>query len=84
MSSFLEPDKRKRIGAVSWESFTRNPFFQSIDFVALERKEILPLFVPSSEKTNFDATYDLEELLPGRSTTGSTSEEAEATSRVEE
>ena len=22
-----------------------------------------PVFVPSSEKTNFDATYDLEELL---------------------
>ena len=63
MSSFLEPDKRKRIGAASWESLTRNPFFQSVDFVALERKEIAPIFVPSSEKTNFDATYDLEELL---------------------
>ena len=63
MSSFLEVDKRKRIGAASWESLTRNPFFQPIDFVALERKEIAPIFVPSSEKTNFDATYDLEELL---------------------
>ena len=63
MSSFLEPDKRKRIGAASWESLTSNPFFQPIDFVALERKEIAPIFVPSSEKTNFDATYDLEELL---------------------
>ena len=29
----------------------------------LERKQIPPVFVPSSEKTNFDATYDLEELL---------------------
>ena len=29
----------------------------------LERKQILPIFVPSSDKTNFDATYDLEELL---------------------
>lgn len=63
MSSFLETDKRKRIGAVSWQSLTQNPFFQSVDFVALERKEIAPIFVPSSEKTNFDATYDLEELL---------------------
>jgi serine/threonine kinase 32 len=29
----------------------------------LERKTIEPVFVPSSDKTNFDATYDLEELL---------------------
>lgn len=29
----------------------------------LEQKEIEPIFVPSSDKTNFDATYDLEELL---------------------
>jgi serine/threonine kinase 32 len=29
----------------------------------LENKEIEPIFKPSSEKTNFDATYDLEELL---------------------
>jgi serine/threonine kinase 32 len=63
MSSLMEKDRRKRIGAVSWESFITHPFFQSIDFVALERKQIPPIFVPSSEKTNFDATYDLEELL---------------------
>lgn len=31
--------------------------------MALEKKQIPPIFVPSSEKTNFDATYDLEELL---------------------
>lgn len=29
----------------------------------MERKEIEPVFVPSADKTNFDATYDLEELL---------------------
>lgn len=38
-------------------------FFADIDFVALESKEIPPVFRPSSDKTNFDATYDLEELL---------------------
>ena len=38
-------------------------FFADIDFDALERKEIPPVFRPSSDKTNFDATYDLEELL---------------------
>lgn len=63
ISSLLEKDPKKRIGAISFESFTDNPFFRPIDFVALEQKKIPPIFVPSSEKTNFDATYDLEELL---------------------
>lgn len=47
----------------TWESFIYNDFFAPIDFEALERKQIEPVFVPSSDKTNFDATYDLEELL---------------------
>jgi serine/threonine kinase 32 len=63
ISSLLERDRRKRIGAAGWDTFTSNPFFQPIDFVALERKQIPPVFIPSTEKTNFDATYDLEELL---------------------
>ena len=63
MSSLLERDRRKRIGATGFDTFAQSPFFQQIDFNALERKEIQPIFVPSSEKTNFDATYDLEELL---------------------
>ncbi|KAK3082545.1 Serine/threonine kinase, partial [Teratosphaeriaceae sp. CCFEE 6253] len=63
ISSLLEKDRSRRIGAAGWESFTDNPFFRELDFEALERKEIEPIFCPSSEKTNFDATYDLEELL---------------------
>ena len=63
ISSLLEKDKKKRIGASGWETFTQNPFFQVINFELLEKKRIPPIFVPSSEKTNFDATYDLEELL---------------------
>jgi serine/threonine kinase 32 len=51
------------MGSAGWLTFTDNPFFRAIDFEALERKELEPVFVPSSEKTNFDATYDLEELL---------------------
>jgi serine/threonine kinase 32 len=47
----------------TWESFIHHDFFSSINFDALERKQIEPIFVPSSDKTNFDATYDLEELL---------------------
>jgi serine/threonine kinase 32 len=63
IGSLLEKDVRKRIGAASFASFTQDPFFSTINFEALEKKQILPIFVPSSEKTNFDATYDLEELL---------------------
>lgn len=63
ISSLLEKDKTMRIGASGWETFIDNPFFREIDFDALLRKEIEPIFTPSSEKTNFDATYDLEELL---------------------
>lgn len=63
ISSALEQDPDKRMGASSFESFTDNPFFRDLDFELLERKEIEPVFVPSSDKTNFDATYDLEELL---------------------
>lgn len=63
ISSLLEKNKTMRIGACGFETFTDNPFFRPIDFEALERKEIDPIFCPSSEKTNFDATYDLEELL---------------------
>jgi serine/threonine kinase 32 len=63
ISSLLEKNKSLRIGAASFGTFTDNPFFREIDFEALERKEVEPVFCPSSEKTNFDATYDLEELL---------------------
>lgn len=58
----LQVDTNKRMGS-TWESFIYNDFFAPIDFEALERKQIEPVFVPSSDKTNFDATYDLEELL---------------------
>ncbi|PSN73746.1 kinase-like protein [Corynespora cassiicola Philippines] len=63
ISSLLEKNRKKRIGAIGFDTFIDNPFFRPIDFHALERKEIEPVFKPSSDKTNFDATYDLEELL---------------------
>ncbi|OTB03663.1 hypothetical protein M426DRAFT_262983 [Hypoxylon sp. CI-4A] len=62
IGSALNPNPEKRLGS-TWESFIYEPFFQPIDFMALERKELEPVFVPSADKTNFDATYDLEELL---------------------
>ncbi|EEH05712.1 cAMP-dependent protein kinase [Histoplasma capsulatum G186AR] len=63
MASLIERDRSKRIGTAGFATFENHPFFEDIDFAALERKEIRPIFVPSSDKTNFDATYDLEELL---------------------
>src|ERR1700753_583780 len=61
--ALLTKDRSQRIGAAGFETFTDSPFFQPINFTALERKELEPVFRPSSDKTNFDATYDLEELL---------------------
>ncbi|KAI9826631.1 MAG: hypothetical protein M1832_006227 [Thelocarpon impressellum] len=63
MAALMERDPYKRIGGHEFSTFAEHAFFREIDFEALERKEIDPIFVPSSEKTNFDATYDLEELL---------------------
>ncbi|KAI9846557.1 MAG: hypothetical protein M1838_001233 [Thelocarpon superellum] len=63
MGALLERDVRKRIGTRDFSTFTSHPFFAVLDFEALENKQIEPIFIPSSEKTNFDATYDLEELL---------------------
>ncbi|KAJ5226047.1 hypothetical protein N7468_007272 [Penicillium chermesinum] len=63
LGALMEKDRSRRIGAISFESFTNHMFFAELDFNALERKEIPPVFRPSSDKTNFDATYDLEELL---------------------
>ncbi|KAJ5905819.1 Serine/threonine-protein kinase 32B [Penicillium subrubescens] len=63
LSALMEKDRSRRIGAIGFESFTSHMFFADIDFDALERKEYSPVFRPSSDKTNFDATYDLEELL---------------------
>ncbi|KAJ5650472.1 Serine/threonine-protein kinase 32B [Penicillium longicatenatum] len=63
LMALMERDRSRRIGAIGFESFTSHEFFADIDFDALERKEIPPVFRPSSDKTNFDATYDLEELL---------------------
>ncbi|KAJ5583455.1 hypothetical protein N7535_002075 [Penicillium sp. DV-2018c] len=63
LGALMQKDRSQRIGAIGFETFTRHIFFAEIDFEALERKQIPPVFKPSSDKTNFDATYDLEELL---------------------
>ena len=63
MAALLEKDKRKRMKAAGWETFTSHHFFDSLNFESLESKLIPPIFIPSSDEANFDATHDLEELL---------------------
>lgn len=58
----LDPNPKTRLGC-TWDSFINHEFFSVFDFDELQKKHIEPIFIPSSEKTNFDATYDLEELL---------------------
>lgn len=61
------------------KDFRHHPWFQKVDWVALESKEVMPPFVPDvraisrslsrrltlsqSKKANFDSTHELEELL---------------------
>lgn len=63
MLNLLERDPNIRIGASSWSYFTDHPFFAPLDFRLLESKRCTPVFRPSQEKSNFDAVYELEELL---------------------
>ena len=78
---FLERDPAKRLACKSgdgFEEFRRHPWFQPIDWEALENKELPPPFTPDvrcplptnylahssqSKKANFDASHELEELL---------------------
>jgi hypothetical protein len=49
ISSLLEKDRKRRIGAIGWDTFTDNPFFRPIDFIALESKEIMPVLWLTSD-----------------------------------
>ncbi|KAH7124814.1 kinase-like domain-containing protein [Dactylonectria estremocensis] len=60
-NSALDPNRDTRMGS-TWDSFANHEFFKVFDFELLEQKRIEPIFAPS-DKTNFDATYDIEELL---------------------
>lgn len=62
IGSALDSNPDTRLGN-TWDNFVNHEFFRDINFDRLEEKRIEPVFIPSSEKTNFDATYDLEELL---------------------
>ncbi|CAJ0902021.1 7191_t:CDS:2 [Entrophospora sp. SA101] len=65
VSTFLERDISKRLGCGmnGFALIQNHPFFRNIDWPSLETKKLNPVFCPSSNQINFDATYDLEELL---------------------
>ncbi|KAI9461434.1 kinase-like domain-containing protein [Boletus coccyginus] len=66
LRGFLERDPAKRLAFKSGEALgdlRRHPWFQPIDWVALESKDLPPPFTPDSKKANFDASHELEELL---------------------
>ncbi|KAI0047238.1 Pkinase-domain-containing protein [Auriscalpium vulgare] len=67
LRGLLERDPYKRFACSphtdSLQEIQRHPWFSSIDWVALDRKELPSPFVPDSKKANFDASHELEELL---------------------
>ncbi|CAO3636265.1 unnamed protein product [Cunninghamella blakesleeana] len=65
MQGFLEMNPSKRLGQgyQGWVNLIQHPFFRSVDWRRLESKDLKPPFQPSSDKNNFDPTFDLEQLF---------------------
>lgn len=65
IQGLLERDISKRLGCGpdGVKKFKEHPFFADIDWEKLAHKEMKPPFVPDNAKVNFDATYELEEML---------------------
>ncbi|KAJ3134671.1 hypothetical protein HK101_004338, partial [Irineochytrium annulatum] len=61
----LERDPKRRLGCGPREfgEVYDHPWFEGFDWRAVENKMMKPEFVPDSDRPNFDATFDLEELL---------------------
>ncbi|KAJ3374714.1 hypothetical protein GGF31_006611 [Allomyces arbusculus] len=65
LEGFLERDPTKRLGISGngHEDLLAHPAFKRIDWQLLLQKEIEPPFIPDDRKLNFDARYELEEIL---------------------
>lgn len=63
LTALLSRPVDSRLGATLELPFFSHPFFSSFSPTELEARQIRPLFVPDEHCANFDATYDLEELL---------------------
>ncbi|KAJ3099233.1 hypothetical protein HDU96_010768 [Phlyctochytrium bullatum] len=58
-----DPHRRLGCGPAGAEEVFAHPWFSGLDWTAVEAKSLRPVFVPDKDRPNFDATYDLEELL---------------------
>jgi len=66
LKGLLTKDPQQRLGChpgIGLDELWDHPWLAGIDWDKLERKEYVAPFIPDSERANFDATYDLEELL---------------------
>lgn len=59
----LDVTKRLGHGRTNWKRLQDHPWLNGIDWEKVERKEIAPVLVPSSKSENFDAIYEMEEIL---------------------
>ncbi|KAJ3100333.1 hypothetical protein HDU96_010376 [Phlyctochytrium bullatum] len=63
LRGLLERNVERRLGSQGFETIKEHPWLAVLDWQRLERKEVGPMFVPEPDRSNFDASYDLEELL---------------------
>ncbi|KAJ3100678.1 hypothetical protein HDU97_002021 [Phlyctochytrium planicorne] len=63
LRGLLERNVERRLGSAGFETIKRHPFLAVFDWERVDRKDIMPVFVPEPNRSNFDASYDLEELL---------------------
>jgi len=66
LKGLLTKDPSQRLGCrpgIGLDELWEHPWLVGIDWDKLERKEYVAPFIPDADRANFDATYDLEELL---------------------
>lgn len=63
IEGFMTRDKHQRFGCKGGKDVSADPFFASIPFAELEKKQVTAPFIPDPKSMNFDPTHELEELL---------------------
>ncbi|KAF8638316.1 hypothetical protein AX17_002336 [Amanita inopinata Kibby_2008] len=67
LKGFIERDPSVRLGCgrhgKGFQDIKRHPWFSTIDWDKLEKKEIKPPFVPNMQQANFDVAHELDEFL---------------------
>ncbi|TFK21169.1 kinase-like protein [Coprinopsis marcescibilis] len=67
LRGLLEREPTSRLGCrpngQGLDDIKRHPWFQGIDWEALENKQCQPLFVPDMKQANFDVSHELDEFL---------------------